>query len=227
MEKILLVEDSPEVKIVVQASLKDFDVYACSGIQEAERQLQKNKFSCMILDIELPDGDGVSFFSQLQSRPDFSSLPTFFLTGKTDLSQKLAAFSLGADDFITKPFEPAELRARVQARLKKSRSSSSNEIKLGNLTLFKDQMRVMIASSEEKEIVSLTLLEFKILQLLLKDPERIFERDVIIDEVWGKSANIVDRTVDAHVSHLRKKLSKSNLFIEAIPSIGYKLSVKA
>jgi DNA-binding response OmpR family regulator len=226
MEKVLLVEDSPEVKIVVQASLKDFEVHSCSRIQEAEQELKKNKFSLLILDIELPDGDGVSFFSQLQSRVEFSSLPTFFLTGKKDLSQKLAAFSLGADDFITKPFEPAELRARVQARLKKSRVQSPTELNIGNLTLLKDQMKVIISLSDEKIVVPLTLLEFKILQLLLKSPDRIYERDVIIDEVWGKGVSLVDRTVDAHVSHLRKKISKSNLHIDAIPGVGYKASLQ-
>jgi DNA-binding response OmpR family regulator len=226
-QKILLVEDSPQVQIVVEASLKDFDVVGCSTIKDAEKLLRSEIFSCMILDIELPDGDGVSFFSKLQTDPKFKSIPTIFLTGKGDLSKKLAAFSLGAEDFVTKPFEAAELAARVQARIKKNQQTrQTGDVTIQDLSLLKDQMKIVIKGANGPSSLSLTALEFKILNLLLRNIDRIFERDTIIDEAWGSGVTVVDRTVDAHISHLRKKLAPSMVTIEAIPGVGYKAVVK-
>ena len=221
-QKVLLVEDSPEVRIVVEASLKDFDVVTSPTLADAAVRLAKETFACMILDIELPDGDGVAFFAKIQTE-----VPTIFLTGNLDLSKKLAAFSLGAEDFVAKPFEAAELAARVAARVKKSsKAKQTKDLQVEDVKLVKDHLKFIIQSDDDCQEVSLTSLEFKILNLLLQNMERVFERDSIIDAAWGKNINVVDRTVDAHVSHLRKKLAPSRVTIEAIPGVGYKAIVK-
>jgi DNA-binding response OmpR family regulator len=226
MKKILAVEDSPEIHLVIEASLSDFLVVLAPSLAEARKQLEKDVFAGMILDISLPDGDGLEFFARVRQDARWRDLPVIFLTGKTDLSSKLAAFSLGAEDFLTKPFEAAELRARVQARLKRMDEIRDGDLRVQDLMLNKSQMKVWISKGTQRAAVSLTSTEFRLLALLLRHMDRIYDRDTIINEVWGNETHVLDRTVDTHVSHLRKKIAQSRVHIEAVPGEGYRAVVK-
>ena len=194
-------------------SLKD-------GIEKATAE----KFSLIVIDIGLPDGDGFELFKQLRNLPNNKKTPVIFLTGDEDVNSKISAFSLGADDYIVKPFNTLELRARVERRLKKHMEDALNgdHITAGPLVLEVSSQRLKIQG--KKGYVSLTPREFKILLLLVKNPERIFTREFILNKIWGRDVFVTDRTVDAHICYLRKKLNKFSTYVQSVPGEGYRFN---
>jgi len=222
MKHILLVEDNAEIRILVEASLDPLRVVHVGTISEARAILDRENFQLIILDLGLPDGDGLKFMTELSAK---SATPVFILTGKSDTANKVIAFSLGVEDFITKPFDPVELRARVNAKLRKFENQQDERevIKVKDLTIHLARQRVFLARGQEQEEISLTSLEFKLLTTFAKAPERVFSRDQLLDQVWGSTTHITDRTVDTHIGHLRKKISQSAVRIETVINEGYRL----
>jgi two-component system phosphate regulon response regulator PhoB len=137
------------------------------------------------------------------------------------------AFSLGVDDFISKPFDPLELRARVNAKLKKTATQQDQQavLKMKDLTIDVEKQRVSIAKAQGGESVSLTSIEFRLLLTFARSPDRVFSRAQLLDKVWGSDIAVTDRTVDTHVGHLRKKISSSNVKIETVLNEGYRLLI--
>lgn len=222
MKSILLIEDNAEIRILVEASLEPLRVFHVGTIAEARSILEREDFQLIILDLGLPDGDGLKFMTELSSK---SSTPVFILTGKSDTANKVIAFSLGVEDFITKPFDPVELRARVNAKLRKLENQQDEReiIKIKDLSIHLARQRVYLIKESNQEEVSLTSLEFKLLTTFAKAPERVFSRDQLLDQVWGSATHITDRTVDTHIGHLRKKIGNSNVRIETVINEGYRL----
>lgn len=222
MKNILLVEDNAEIRILVEASLDPLRVVHVGTISEARATLDRELFQLIILDLGLPDGDGLKFMTELSTK---STTPVFILTGKSDTANKVIAFSLGVEDFITKPFDPVELRARVNAKLRKFENQKDEReiIKVRDLTIDLARQRVFLTREQNQEEVALTSLEFKLLTTFAKAPERVFSRDQLLDQVWGSSTHITDRTVDTHIGHLRKKISHSTVRIETVINEGYRL----
>ncbi len=223
MSSILCVEDNPEIQILVEAALDAHQVTLASTLTEAKACLSKQRYDLVILDLELPDGDGMKFLTGLNSSEQATSV--FILTGKTETANKVIAFSLGVDDFISKPFDPIELRARVNAKLKKASAASDQKalIKLKDLTIDVEKQRVSIATKAGPETISLTSLEFRLLLTFARSPDRVFSRAKLLDTVWGSDVAVTDRTVDTHVGHLRKKISASAVKIETVLNEGYRL----
>lgn len=223
MSSILCVEDNPEIQILVEAALDAHQVTLASTLTEAKACLAKQRYDLVILDLELPDGDGMKFLTGLNSSEQATSV--FILTGKTETANKVIAFSLGVDDFISKPFDPIELRARVNAKLKKASAASDQKalIKLKDLTIDVEKQRVSIATKAGPETISLTSLEFRLLLTFARSPDRVFSRAKLLDTVWGSDVAVTDRTVDTHVGHLRKKISASAVKIETVLNEGYRL----
>lgn len=222
MKNILLVEDNAEIRILVEASLEPHRVVHVGTIGEARTILDRENFHLIILDLGLPDGDGLKFMTELSTK---SSTPVFILTGKSDTANKVIAFSLGVEDFITKPFDPVELRARVNAKLRKFENQQDEReiIKVKDLTIHLARQRVFQTKDSTQEEIPLTSLEFKLLTTFAKAPERVFSREQLLDQVWGSSTHITDRTVDTHIGHLRKKISQSAVRIETVINEGYRL----
>lgn len=226
MKSILLVEDNAEIRILVEASLEPLRVLSVGSIREAREALERETFHLLILDLELPDGDGMKFMTELNSKNSpYSHIPIFILTGKSETANKVIAFSLGVEDFVSKPFDPVELRARVNAKLRKLETlqDSRDVIKIKDLSIQLPQQRVYLLKDGGQEEISLTSLEFKLLITFARHPERVFSRDVLLDQVWGSTTHITDRTVDTHVGHLRKKIAKSAVRIETVINEGYRL----
>lgn len=225
MKSVLCIEDSLEIQILVEAALNQYQVTRVSTLGAAREWLGRRSFDLIVLDLELPDGDGRKLLVELQSDEGTSGLPVFILTGDTQTASKVIAFSLGADDFITKPFDPMELRARVEAKLRKIEAfrEAQNVVRVADLTLDVQKQRIAIASTQGPQEVDLTSIEFKLLLALAKSPERVFSRARLLDLVWGPGVNITDRTVDSHVGHLRKKLLKSRVQIDTVLNEGYRL----
>ncbi len=227
MKSILCVEDNAEIQILVQAALDQYHVTAVSQVSEARGLIYSRKFDLVILDVELPDGDGLKFLAEIVGIPDSNKTPIFILTGKSETSNKVIAFSLGADDFISKPFDALELRARVNAKIKKLDQSDQEKslIKLKDMTIDVPKQRIYLAQGKSQESITLTSLEFRLLLVFARAPDRVFSRTQLLDKVWGSDISITDRTVDTHVNHLRKKISGSKIKIETILNEGYRLLV--
>lgn len=230
MAKILCVEDSPEFFMYLTSVLKDHSLVQASSINHALKLAQtgRDSFDLVLLDVSLPDGNGIKCLPVLRESVSTQNIPIIVLSSDNDVLTKVAAFGIGADDYVSKPPDPNELRARIAARLRNSESSSKNKsrIQIGDLTIDSDRMCVEYSSNAKGVVlIDLTPSEFKILKLVAGRPGMVFTRDQLIDHVWGVGNHITPRTVDAHVSHLRKKISESSVKIETVLSVGYKAAI--
>lgn len=224
----LVIEDSLETRAIVSRTLRDYLVIEAGTIAAAEKILKSNsRIDIILLDIDLPDGDGLKFFSTLQSHPEWNSIPTLVVSAHASLPNKITAFSLGAEDFVSKPFNPDELRIRVQARLRKADQNKAQEsLRVADIELQMSSQRAFIQTELSSLSVDLTAKEFRILAFMMRRFETLCSRDSLLDEVWGPGVNVIDRTVDTHISHIRKKILASKLTIESSPGIGYRLISK-
>ncbi|MAZ47393.1 MAG: DNA-binding response regulator [Halobacteriovoraceae bacterium] len=225
MKKILLVEDSKEIKQLVDVALSNniANLDWAKTIEEARSFLDKNDYTLVLLDIELPDGSGFTLCSEIQNSSADTAI--FFLTAHGELSEKVMGFSAGADDYITKPFEPLELQARVAAKIKKIELSQANADRLEWETIHinKSSQEVLIKDEEgEMKSVELTSLEFKLLMYLANRVGQVVEREKMLDEIWGEDVHVYARSVDTHISKLRKKLENQSETIESVHGVGYK-----
>jgi len=222
MKKILLIDDSKEIYVLVKQAIGNIaDLTWAESIKKAQ-SLLGDDIDLILLDIELPDGNGFDFFVQIQAKCPRTS--TFFLTSNDDLSAKVLGFSAGADDYITKPFAPLELRARVEAKLNKMdfNKFASEVLHWQEIQINKNRQEVKINIDGNYQLVDLTALEFKILTYFSSQPGNVIPRDKILDNIWGKDVHIYPRSVDTHVSKLRKKLGPVSGIIESIHGSGYK-----
>ena len=221
--KILLIEDNKDVQESILECLEHLDVVAVSSLRRARVELERAQFDLVLLDISLPDGDGMQFCAALRSDPKTKSLPVMFLTGHAAVSEKVIAFSLGAEDYITKPFGWAELKARIDAKLKRIAQSRQDHdvFTRGNLKFDLSRQRVTVISDGKEQLLDLTPLEFKLLALFATGAERVFSRNQIMDHVWSNDVHVLDRTIDTHISNLRKKITGSFQDIHTIYGSGY------
>jgi len=225
MTSVLLIDDSPEVFEIVKSSIGA--LYAlkwAENLKQAEEQVAQNKFDLILLDLDLPDGNGMDFFLQVQPQLVNLGTPLFFLTANSEISNKVLGFSMGADDYIVKPFSPLELKARAEARLKKQEilKNQMNVLAWKDIKIDKDSQDVFINQAENFEKVKLTSIEFKILMLLAHKPNVVINREEILNAVWGRDIFVDSRSVDTHVSKLRKKLAGVSHLIQSVHGSGYK-----
>jgi len=224
MHKLLVVEDSKEVYQMVNNALSSFcSIDWASNLEEAKKFLHEVEYELVLLDIELPDGNGVDFCQEISSSKP--TLPIFFLSAHSELSDKIMGFAAGADDYITKPFNKLELKARVVSKLKKIALllNTADLLKWREIEIDKNSQEVFVFDDKsEKHSVDLTTLEFKILIYLSNKPGDVISRDDIMDSIWGKDVFVYSRSVDTHISKLRKKLGMASSIIESIHGVGYK-----
>jgi DNA-binding response OmpR family regulator len=225
--KVLVVEDSEEYQKIIARTLGEFNVTCTSSAEEAGVQLRNSTFDLALIDINLPKKDGYTLISEMQSNPETSSMPIMCITGRASITDKITAFSLGADDYITKPFDPLELLARINSKLKKRRKQQDSELRshIGGIEIDHARHRVLVDDGEFANEVNLTQTEFKILCCLARRPEQVFTRDQLLVAAWGGDAQVLERVVDAHVCLLRKKLSTKVNYIKPVSGIGYKLQI--
>jgi two-component system alkaline phosphatase synthesis response regulator PhoP len=224
MRSVLVVEDNAEMRILVEAALDDYQLAFGSTLKDAKEALRTNKFDLILLDLGLPDGDGLKFLAELSGQPESKDVPVIILSGKSETVNKVMAFSIGAEDFIAKPFDPLELKARVASKLRKSEKQQqlSEVLRAGDLKIDVLKQKVWIQNGQDSEPVDLTTLEFKLLLNFARAPERVFTREYLLNEVWGMNVSVTDRTVDTHIGHLRKKLAHSKSKIETVIGSGYR-----
>jgi DNA-binding response OmpR family regulator len=226
MSKVLLVEDSKEIKKMVEISLTGLveQLDWAENISSAEDFLKSEKYDLILLDIQLPDGNGIEFCQKLfMTYPDTS---IFMLTSQDALSEKVMGFSAGAEDYITKPFSTLELKARVEAKLKRKelQKSNSNLLNWEQIKINISNQEVEILENEKFKTIDLTALEFKLLIYFANRVGQVIERDTILNDIWGEDVHVYSRSVDTHVSKLRKKLESVSVIIESVHGAGYKFN---
>lgn len=224
MRKILLVEDDPVVHKLVQASLKnDFEIVSRFSIRESLSVLEAaHEIEMIIIDRSLPDGDGIELCAKIREIEALQALPVIFLSSRSSESDKVSGLFAGANDYITKPFSQLELRARVLAHLRKN----EQRIFVGSIEIDLETHRVHSLNERTKNEIVLTPIEFKLLTAMAQALGKVLRRDFLLTRVWGEDQFVNDRLIDTHVSHLRKKLTSTDIVLEAIRGEGYRLHVE-
>lgn len=226
MAKILLIDDDQETYVLVSKALgNSLPLTWARSLSEGWTLSHKEPIELILLDVMLPDGDGFQFCAKLQNEEVTQAIPIILLTGKKGVAHRVLGFSLGADDYLEKPFDLQELRARVESKLKKKRQNKSAEelIHIGNLEINLGTQRVCINLDGHFTEIFLTPIEFRLMQHLAKNCERAFSRDQLITAAWGENISVADRTVDKHISALRQKLQSCGEYIQTVPGYGYRL----
>ncbi|MEU4221369.1 response regulator transcription factor [Actinoplanes sp. NPDC026623] len=222
--RALVVEDSPEFMLLCQHLLEKegFDVVVATDGKGAVEQAQKERPDIAILDLGLPDVDGIEVCRQIRQ---FTDAYIVMVTGRSDEVDKIVGLSVGADDYVTKPFSPRELAARIQAMRRRPRSSSaaaSTAIReYGLLRIDPDVREVTL----DGRVLELTKIEFGFLDLLSSAPRRTFTRGQLLEDVWGDNWYGDDHIIDVHVGNLRKKLGESASaprHIRTVRGVGYR-----
>lgn len=225
MNKVLLIEDCDVTYQTVLNSVGNIaQLSRTRTISEAKNELRQKEFKLIILETELPDGDGIEFCSEIQS--SHSHVPVIFLSTKTNLADKVLSFSAGADDYITKPFHPIELRARLEARIRKSThlSFEADSFKWKELKVIKSRQEVTVLEEDTEAKIDLTSLEYKLLIYFAYRTGDVIHRDQILTDIWGADIHVSHRSVDTHISKIRKKLGPVSHVLESIHGSGYKFN---
>lgn len=226
MAKILVVDQSPDIYKTLEAALNGHSVRYIESAKGAENELEQTNYDLILLDVLLPDGDGIDLCSKFKLR-DQEDVPVILVSQETDTQKKIKGFSVGAEDYIVKPYDPEEMKARIEARLRKrqERLSHRNTLAVGDLYLEIAAQQVTWKKNGQSERLDLTPLEFKILLHLARHPNQVLKREQLLTAIWGNTVFITDRTIDSHVSHLRKKIARSSCFIYPVYGLGYRLAV--
>jgi two-component system phosphate regulon response regulator PhoB len=222
---ILIVEDELAIVELVSFALKGagWAVDAVHNTADAWAYLQNKRPHLILLDWMLPDQSGLKLLSRIRGDRNFNTLPVIMLTAKSMEEDKVAGLDQGADDYITKPFSPRELTARIKALIRRKMPEHAElAMKAGPLTVDPVSCRVSI----DDEAVDIGHAEFKLLKFLIAHPERVFTRGQLLDKVWGDHAVLEERTVDVHILRLRKALGRADFLIKTVRSVGYMLSEK-
>lgn len=226
-DRILVVDDAVDHQLLVRKSLEKIcRIVPAHSLAEADQELAKNSFSLILLDVVLPDGDGFNFFAKLKTQEHTSEIPVIFITSKSETPNEAMGFSLGAEDYITKPVDPLRLRSRIEARLKLLASRRQNEMTIckGDLKLSISLQRLAILREGRELPVNLTPIEFKLLFFLLRHEDHVLSREQLLTAIWDNAAEVFDRTIDMHISKLRKKIAMSEFQIKAVHGMGYRMS---
>jgi two-component system alkaline phosphatase synthesis response regulator PhoP len=225
-EKILIADDEANIRDLAQMYLakEGYDVTAVNDGAQAMAQIKQSAPALLILDLMMPEMDGWEVCRRVRAESD---LPILMLTARDDDIDKIVGLEMGADDYLTKPFNPRELVARVRAILRRSgsgRDSAGNRPrKLGNVTIDPAGRDVVVNG----ERVNLRTKEFDLLLSLVDHASQVLTREQLLDLVWGYEFYGQTRTVDVHIAHLREKMASSNLSIETVWGVGYKLVLAA
>jgi len=216
---VLVVEDETAIADVVEMYLEQagFRVRLVSSAAESRRQLEDPSIDLVLLDLMLPDSDGVELFREIRSR---RSIPVIMVTARDAEADRVLGLELGADDYVTKPFSPRELVARVRAVLRRgefSEREGSSPVTAGDVRLDPRSRQVTVSGRE----VELTRMEFDLLAYLLARPGRVFNRTHLLEAVWGYPNGVDSRTVDVHVAQLRRKLGDV-CPVRTVRGVGYK-----
>jgi len=218
--KILLVDDEPDILEIVSYNLtaEGYKVITANNGAEAVKKAEKENPQLIILDVMMPEMDGIEACELIRQIPELKHVIITFLTARGEDYSQLAGFKAGADDYITKPIRPKVLVSKVNALLRrfKEDAKDNNIVTIGQLTIDRDEYKILL---NQKEIL-LPRKEFELLSLLASKPGKVFKRDEILDRVWGSEVVVGDRTIDVHIRKLREKIGDNSF--KTVKGVGYK-----
>lgn len=220
--KIMVVDDEMHIRELVRFYLDKagFDTIEAANAEEALDIVENQYINLAVVDIMMPGMDGFELVEQMRQYREF---PVIMLTAKSQSKDKLRGFSLGIDDYVTKPFDPDELMARVKTILKRYSINSSNVVKIGDVIFDGDKYEVRY----QDQIIHLPLKQFELAFELAKNPNQIFTREQLIEKIWGMDYDGFDRTVDVHIKRIRENLGHLQGFkVVTVRGLGYKIEVE-
>ncbi|MFH1904870.1 MAG: response regulator transcription factor [bacterium] len=223
-ERILTVEDDKHISKLVKYNLEKAGFQCTVTItgEEALEILDKEPVDLIILDIMLPEMDGLQVCKQIKQDKKLSAVPIIMLTAKGEEVDRIVGFELGADDYVVKPFSPRELVLRVKAILKRRKypEAAKDILDAGKLIVDITRHKVTV----DKKEIELTLMEFKLMVTLMQRKGKVQSRDKLLEDIWDIATDVTTRTIDTHIKRLRQKLGKAGKFIETVRGIGYRFS---
>jgi len=226
---VLLVEDDAAIRDMITFSLRQAG-FTCEALKDAESGLEwlkKQQPDMILLDWMLPGIDGIEFIRRLRANEFLASIPVIMLTAKGESEDMVKGLSVGADDYINKPFSPPELIARIKAVLRRCRpmeDEDAQKLQMDELVMDTKSHRVSVNG----ERIELGPTEFRLLNFFMKNPERAYNRSQLLDFVWGDTVYIEERTVDVHIRRLRKALEPSghDSLVQTVRGVGYRFSAE-
>jgi phosphate regulon transcriptional regulator PhoB len=222
--RILVVDDEPDLVQLLSYNLsrEGFKVSSASDGEDALNQIKKGAFNLVILDLMLPGIQGTEICRIMRNNPKTATVPVIMLTAKNDVTDKIQGLEMGADDYMTKPFSPRELIARVHAVLRRTAEKTSHDkiLTLGDLRIDKERYTV----SKREAQLKLSATEFKLLLYLVERKHRVFSRDQLLDAIWKDDSFVEPRTVDVHIRRLRSHIEDDPshpVYVKTRRGVGY------
>lgn len=221
--KILLVDDEPDILEIVGYNLKNegYQVYTAKNGLEALKSVKKITPNLILLDIMMPEMDGIETCEKIRAIKSLENTLIAFLTARNEDYSQVAGFDAGADDYITKPIKPKVLIGKVKSLLRrlKAESQEDSSVKIGDITINRDEY--LIFKGDKK--IFLPRKEFELFSLLTSKPGKVFKRETILDSVWGNEVVVGGRTIDVHIRKLREKIGDNHF--KTIKGVGYKFVI--
>jgi two-component system phosphate regulon response regulator PhoB len=221
---ILVVEDESDIREMLSFSLEraGYTIIEAGDAEDGLHRLEGPLPDLVIIDWMLPGMSGLDMARKLRRDPLTAELPLIMLTAKGEEADKLRSYDVGIDDYVTKPFSPRELVARIKAVLRRTGAPEGGQLAYGRMVLDTQSHRLLI----EGESVHIGPTEFRLLEFLMRHPERAFDREQLLDRVWGRSVYVEERTVDVHILRLRKVLNPHGLgsWVQTVRGVGYRFS---
>ena len=216
--KILLVDDEPDILEIVGYNLSNegYQIITAENGLEGVKKAKKELPQLIILDVMMPEMDGIEACESLRKHPELKDSVIAFLTARGEDYSQLAGFDAGADDYITKPIKPKVLVSKVKALLRRFKDEVKDTVKIGNLVINRDEYKIILKGNE----IVLPRKEFELLSLLASKPGKVFKRDEILDKVWGNEVVVGGRTIDVHIRKLREKIGDKSF--KTVKGVGYK-----
>lgn len=224
MKTILIIDDEDDIREILDYNLRKegFNVLQASNGKEGIKMAEKHNPDLIVLDVMMPEMDGIEVCEQIRLLPNTEKIRICFLTARSEDYSQIAGFDAGGDDYVSKPIKPRVLVSRINAILRRdaSRNHEKTDVLAGSSSIIIDRERYVVI--KDGKDIQLPRKEFELLALLVSKPGKVFERDLILDTVWGRDIVVGNRTIDVHIRKLREKIGDG--YIQTVKGIGYKFN---
>lgn len=228
MHKVLVVESDEQYQKLIKQTLNHLDLVFARSAEEAIAEIKIQTFAGVLVDTNLPERSYLFILKEVLSDERYEKVPLLCMGEDEDIADRITVLDMGVDDFLIKPFNPLEFRARIQNKINKSikLKSEAKVTAIGNMSIDHARHRVMVRNGQLEFEVPVTQTEFKLLTCLARAPEQVYSREQLLSAAWGSEAGVLERVVDVHICLLRKKLGeKCSHTVKALSGVGYKLTV--